>query len=142
MSGLPGLQDRVEAFFPDSEEHLRSDFEDGNFEVSLAGLRFSMDEIELLLPTEKLQFSFSDQNIVTIPSRKNLGRPRKWDWDRAMAHLVSIAQHPDGLPTGAGAQARIEEIISEWFIAQTGDSPSTSQIRQRAQIIMGLVEKD
>ncbi|WP_397603993.1 hypothetical protein [Sphingorhabdus sp.] len=58
-----------------------------------------------------------------------------------MAYVVSQAQTPDGLPTGAGAQARIEEMISGWFLLESGDSPAPSQVRQRAALIMKTLER-
>ena len=72
------------------------------------------------------------------------GRPTKWDWEGAMAHVVGLAQRPDGLPVGHGAQSTIEKAMSEWFVRQFADQPAQSQIRQRAQMIMvkiALVEK-
>jgi hypothetical protein len=69
-------------------------------------------------------------------SAHSIGRPRKWDWDGALTHLLTVAQHPDGLPTGPGAQAHIEKLIAEWFIASSGSSPTTSQVRTCAQRVM------
>ena len=56
-------------------------------------------------------------------------------------HLLTIAQTPDGLPVGQGAQAAIERVVAEWFTATTGNSPSTSQIRSHAAKIMRTLKK-
>ena len=50
-----------------------------------------------------------------------------------MAHLLSIAQTPDGLAMGQGAQAQIERLIADWFMTSTGNSPAESQMRHHAR---------
>lgn len=123
--------------FWDAEEHLSAQFERSQYKAELSGLRFSLDALEMMLPTVEPSASraTSDSEHVTA-----IGRPRKWDWEGAFAKLALVAQHPDGLPVGPGAQAQIERILSEWFVAETGDSPATSQIRQRAQKMMRLLQ--
>lgn len=132
-----------EHLFWDAEEHLSSEYEAAHFEVSLSGLCFEQEAIEMLLPSHSLDnYGAMLVNAIDRPSTKPaLGRPPKWDWEGAISYLVSVAQHPDGLPQGEGAQARIEEMISQWFIDQCGDSPSTSQIRQRARSIILAIKK-
>lgn len=109
-----------------------------NYSVSLSGMSFSYDAIELLLPS--VEFDTIGQVRVVYQESK-IGRPRKWDWEAAMASIIAVAQHPDGLPTGPGAQARIEELLADWFTREMGDAPATSQIRKRASQIILLVEK-
>lgn len=72
---------------------------------------------------------------------RRVGRPAKWHWEGALAHVVAMAQTPVGLPTGHGAQAKIEAIIAEWFTAETGNSPSISQIRTRAALVRVMIER-
>lgn len=128
-----------DAIFP-SEGLFASEFERPDYEAELYGLSFSADQIELLLPNLRLK-----PNITLGGERhevkRSIGRPKKWDWEGALAFIVSQAQTPDGLPTGDGAQARIEEAIRNWFIDQKGDSPASSQIRQRASSIIKALEK-
>lgn len=136
----PTLTGNEEYLFWDSEEHLNGEYDPVHWIVELKGLCFKRDVIEMMLPT-------MDLVADPLPSlrssvRSNIGRPPKWDWEGAMAHIVSIAQHPDGLPLGDGAQAQIESMFADWFFSKTGNSPATSQIRQRAQIIMASVKKD
>jgi hypothetical protein len=64
------------------------------------------------------------------------GRPRKYDWEGAMIHMAALANHPDGLPTGPGAQAKIARRIADWFESGGGDCPADSEIRRRASRIV------
>lgn len=131
---LPGDGDIREFFFPDSEL-LYSELNKPDFEVEISGLSFEFSKIEMLLPTSSLGKTIG---FLTVqPERRSpVGRPPKWDWEGAMAHVISKAQHPDGLPTGPGAQARIEGIITDWFMSELQDAPASSQVRQRASKIM------
>jgi len=67
------------------------------------------------------------------------GIEAKWDWEGAIAHVAAVANRPDGLPEGPGAQAKIEEIIMNWFIDSTGDAPTASEVRRRASKVMSEV---
>ena len=70
------------------------------------------------------------------------GRPQKCDWDGVMAHLVAIANQPDGLDAlavGTLLQADIEKAMAVWFTAQTGDAPVISQIRPKASAIIKAI---
>ena len=123
-------RDIRDIFFWDSDDHLGSQFRSPEYNVKLGGLCFPFEVIEMMLPNMEA----SDlTEIKQSRSETTIGRPRKWDWEGAFGHLAVAAQHPDGLPTGPGSQAKIERIIADWFIAETGDCPATSQIRQRAQ---------
>lgn len=128
-----------EAIFP-SEDLFYTDFERPEYEAEIEGLSFDFGAVELLLP--HMQFRPSDSFMADNNDRKRrIGRPPKWDWEGAMAFIVSLAQTPDGLPTGPGAQARIEELIAGWFEEEGGDSPAPSQVRQRAAIIIRNLER-
>jgi hypothetical protein len=129
---------KFEWFFS-SQDFVGSEFPDPSYDVSFSGLKFDAKRIELLLPSS--QFSANVEKGTGVSGSRFVGRPRKWDWDGAMAHVVAMAQTPDGLPTGHGAQAKVEAMIAEWFEEQTGDSPAISQIRSKASRIMGMVEK-
>lgn len=115
------------------EEMFSSQFEKPDYEVVFTGICFSRDEIEMMLPTSDFP-----QLTVGPPARQaaSIGRPRNWDWEGALAHIVSVANHPDGLPGGDGAQARIEEILKDWFVGETGGSPADSQIRDRERAVL------
>lgn len=123
------------------DEHFSTDFPNASFKGSLSGLCFDHSAVEMLLPNSNAVLL--SQALKTDVVRQR-GRPTKWDWEGAMAHVVGLAQRPDGLPVGHGAQSTIEKAMSEWFVRQFADQPAQSQIRQRAQMIMvkiALVEK-
>lgn len=135
---VPDERNRFEPFFP-SEDLLGSEFDDADFEVRFAGMSFESNVIEMLLPSAHLRSS--TQGVADHTDRKrSIGRPPKWDWEGSLAFIVSQAQMPDGLPTGPGAQARIEEMMANWFTDKTGDMPAASQIRQRAAAIIRSLE--
>lgn len=138
-SAIEGRGDIFELFFYDQAEHMGTSLPRASFDAEMSGLKFEFSEIELLLPSAVLQQSFSF-TTSTITRQANVGRPARWDWEGAMVHVITQAQTPDGLPTGHGAQARIEEMIAGWFLQETGDAPSPSQVRQRAANIMRTLE--
>jgi len=135
---LPGQGELHETFFSDSEL-FGSELDRPEYEVEIEGLSFEFSKIEMLLPSMELgqTIGFS---AAQHDRRRPVGRPQKWDWEGAMAYVISQAQHPDGLPTGHGAQARIEALISEWFVQVVQEAPSPSQVRQRAAKIMQMIE--
>jgi hypothetical protein len=126
-----------EFLFWDRDELFVSAFPDPDYIVRLEGLSFPLDRIELLRPTTGEGVLIHSKSTAAT----RIGRPQKWDWEGAMATLVAAAQHPDGLPTGPGAQAKIEKLIAEWFIEETGDAPSASQVRQRASTLIRRMTK-
>lgn len=128
-----------DAVFP-SDELFGTEFEKPEFEAELRGLCFVKSQIELLLPTMQMAGMPALQPDIR-DWRRPTGRPPRWDWEGALAHVASLAQHPDGLPTGSGAQARVEEMIAEWFMEEGGDAPSESQIRQRASKVMRMIAR-
>lgn len=135
---IPEYKERFEPLFP-SDDMLGSEFEKAEFEVRFSGMSFEFNKIEMLLPNMEVH---SSTLVVTdrVDRKRSIGRPPKWDWEGALAFIVSQAQLPDGLPTGPGAQARIEEMMANWFTGETGDAPAPSQIRQRAANIVRSLE--
>lgn len=126
-----GDEDLFEAPFPATE-----------YDIILEGLSFSFASIELLQPSLELSENFfSPSSASEIPAEVKRGRPRTWDWDGASGFLLSVAQTPDGLPTGPGAQAKIEKMVAEWFVSETSDSPATSQIRSHVARITRSLKK-
>ncbi len=122
-----------------SQDFVGSEFSDPTYSVKFSGLKFDANRIELLLPAA--QFSAKIEKSAGVSTARQMGRPTKWDWDGAMSHVIAVAQTPDGLPTGHGAQAKIEAIMAEWFEAETGNSPAISQIRAKASRIISMIEK-
>jgi hypothetical protein len=132
------LWDHIEKnYFMEEEDLLTSEFEKAEYKITLTGLSFDREAIEMLLPNMEL----GPSAVTQTESRARIGRPRTWDWDGAITYLLTVAQTPDGLPTGPGAQAQIERLISEWFTNETGDAPAASQVRQHVTKIMRTLKK-
>lgn len=135
---LPDTVLKSDPLFP-SEDLFSTGFDHPGFTAEFRGLSFHFSAIDMLLPNHQLRAA--DAVEADVEPKRSAGRPRTWDWERAMAFIVSQAQHPDGLPVGPGAQARIEEMMAEWFLTETGNSPAPSQVRQRAAVIIKMLEK-
>ena len=135
---IPSSKNRDDFIFP-NDEYFVSNFEDPDYNFEFTGIKFEHEKIEMLLPNHELQPS-TDHGFVRADNPRAIGRPLKWNWEGSMAYIISLAQHPDGLPTENGAQAKIENMIADWFIRETGNSPSTSQIRTRAQTIIASLK--
>lgn len=123
-----------ESLFP-NEELFGTEFDDPSYSAKIEGLCFSFGQIELLVPQLEL-FQLPVSGAESRKPRGAVGRPPKWDWEGAFAHVISLAAKPGGLPTGQGAQARIEELMLSWFLDETGNEPAASQVRARASRIM------
>lgn len=122
-----------------SQDFVGSEFPNPDYTVKFSGLKFDANRIELLLPAAQLSAKIEKSAGVSLA--RHVGRPTKWDWDGAMSHVIATAQTPDGLPTGHGAQAKIEAMIADWFETETGNSPAISQIRAKASRIIAMIEK-
>ncbi|WP_448206469.1 hypothetical protein [Azospirillum sp. sgz302134] len=109
---------------------------DGYFRIVLNGLSFELSQIEMFAPygsppaKEDLR-----HNPVVVPARPT-GRPRKHDWEGALIHVLTVANTPDGLPAGHGAQAAIMRMMQEWFQANGGEEPTEGEVKNRARRIM------
>jgi hypothetical protein len=130
-------QSNDEHLFWDADELLASDFKDPSYFLTLSGLCFELERIEMLQPSTELV----PQPHGAAEQGARMGRPRTWDWDGATTHLLTIAQTPDGLPTGPGAQAQIERRIADWFMTTTGNAPAESQVRQHSTKIMRALKR-
>lgn len=137
---IPEPGERPEHIWWDHEDLLTSEFDRPDFTAEFEGLSFVFEQVELLLPTHRLERSVG-RVAPEATERRAMGRPRKWDWEGAMAAIGATAKDR-GLLTGEpGMQAKIEAAMSEWFIEQTGDTPTISQIRGRASRLVQMVEK-
>lgn len=138
---IPGQRERPSHLFEGFEDLMGSDFLSNDVTAKFRSMHLERARIELLLPNHRLH-SGNERAQPALADSKRIGRPRKWDWEAALSFIVSKAQTPDGLPVGQGAQAKIEEMITEWFESETGDSPSVSQIRTRASSIIRMIEAE
>lgn len=137
---IPERKERPEHLFYNIEEMISSEYESNTVTAEFRDMHLVRSKIELLLPSHRLLSGDHIERPAPQDLRR-VGRPAKWDWEGALAHVVAIAQTPDGLPTGHGAQAKIETIMAEWFMAETGNSPSISQIRTRAALVKGTIDR-
>ena len=71
------------------------------------------------------------------------GRPSTWDWDGATIHLIAVANTPDGLRLegGRGDNAKIANMMRDWFILKTGNSPDFSDLKKRARKVIDAISK-
>ena len=136
---IPEKAERPDHLWMGSEDYIGSDYEMNEATAEFRGLHLAKEKIELLLPSHHLNAGKGTLRASPSQSRR-VGRPPKWNWEGALTFVVTRAQTPDGLPTGPGAQSEIETMIADWFEGQTGNSPSISQIRERASRIMKMVE--
>lgn len=93
---------------------------------------------------EKVEAALIPAEPSAPPSAR--GRPAKWDWEGALAHLVTIANGIDGLEalaTDELRQADVERAICDWFISKVGEAPVESEIRKRAaKVTLALSEAE
>lgn len=136
---IPEKRERPDHLWLGTEDMIGSEYELNDATAEFRAMHLSKKQIELLLPTHHLSVE-RGETISMPPVVRRVGRPAKWDWEGALTFVVTQAQTPDGLPTGPGAQARIETMIADWFEKQTGNSPSVSQIRARASSIIKMIE--
>jgi hypothetical protein len=86
---------------------------------------------------------FVRQTAKALPAaaseQQRVGRPRKWDWERAMAYLVARANKPDGLPS---VQADVEKMMAVYFERKHGASPAESLIREKVQLVFSALDQE
>ncbi len=70
------------------------------------------------------------ENPAPAPApKKGGGRPEKYDWGRFYAAIAEIV-HVEGIPL---SQSEMENRMKDWCMAEFGDTPSDSTIRDRVQ---------
>jgi hypothetical protein len=123
------------------------------WDTGYAEEHFSAWNIEVYCPPvetgspERDEFSHVEDNDCEPPQssastiRYNRGRPPKYDWEGALAYVTAVANTPDGLETGPGAQAAIERLIADYFTraSNDGNAPCESEIRKRASRVMKAI---
>lgn len=158
---LAGIVQAVEDNIVNFAENLRGIDRDGSLQnTNTRIVRSHLADVEqYLLSEEAVPLSASSaavlqQGIARIrdqlpsflpaglsasePAINRGGRPKKWDWEGALIHLIAIANKPDGLPEGERAQARITRLMLEWFAANSsdGNTPAESEAKSRARRVM------
>lgn len=137
---IPEKRERPDHLFWEAEDLLVSEFSSTDFKAKFIGMSFVFEQVELLLPNHRLDLSKST-SAPDQPERRPIGRPRRWDWESVMAYISPVARELGLLNGAVGSQAKIEALMQQWFIDQTGESPATSQIRGRASRLIEMVEK-
>lgn len=101
------------------------------------GVNFQQAEIEMIVLN-----AGKSVDPLSAPTGQDCttGRRRKYDWEGALIGVIALANSPDGLPTGYGAQAKIERMLAGWFQKTHGVEPSSSELRLRARRIVNEVE--
>jgi hypothetical protein len=129
------LDNVPEFLFEGAEEDLGTADRYAEVDYHLEGMCFEFSAIEMMAPgTSDLTGLRALEKLR--PRRSEVGRPRKWDWEGALTEVIKVANTPDGLPDGYGAQASIERAIADWFASTAGSSPPESEIRKRASDIL------
>lgn len=124
----------------------------GNYELfdNYSEEWFSVSDIRVYCPSAPTLFPECDKSSPledddcqrhkpAVPKMgHSRGRPPKYDWEGALAHVAAVANTPDGLKTGPGAQATIERLIADYFMqaSDDGSTPCVSEIRKRASRVM------
>lgn len=137
---IPDKRERPDHLFYNVEDIIATEYDNNTVTAKFDDMHLERSKIELLLPSHRIPFGDGSEKPAPNETRR-VGRPPKWDWEGALAHVVAQAQTPDGLPTGPGAQAKVEAMIAEWFVAEKGNAPSISQIRTRAALVTGTIAK-
>jgi hypothetical protein len=129
------LDDAPDFLFEGAEEYLGTTERYAEVAYELEGMCFDFSLIEMMAPGSSEVKSLRALERVK-PRRPDVGRPRKWDWEGALTSVIQVANTPDGLPEGYGAQAMIERAIADWFAHTAGSTPPESEIRKRAAEIV------
>ncbi len=85
----------------------------------------------------------ADENNISVQSEKRPGgRPPEYDWEGALAHLIALANRPDGLhPTNEPNASYLAELMASWFEQTAGKEPASSELRKRGSVILRAIEK-
>lgn len=102
------------------------------------GVRFAREDIVIMNPGRDLR-SKVRPSLMT-EERRTGGAQTRYDWEGALIALIALANNPDGLPTGPGANARLVEVMAMWFQKNGGIEPSQSALKQRAAKILNETE--
>ena len=119
-----------------------SNAEDGSSQHYATAKGIELNRRKLpLIGDDNISATFHHGEIDRIIREERRGARRKWDWDGAICEVLAHANsHPDGLPEGFGAQAKIGKLLTSWFRDNQGGEPAQSEIGARAAKIMKAIE--
>lgn len=90
-------------------------------------------------PTDET-LDLATDSLENAAKGRRVGRPPKWDWEAALCAITAIANSPNGLPDGHGAQAEVGRMLSQWFRDNQDGEPAASEIGARAAKIMSAID--
>lgn len=102
------------------------------------GVTFEPISIEALARSAKN--SAAESHLAAKVQNSAPRREKKHDWEGALIHVIAWANSPDGLPTGYGAQAKIERSMACWFQKVYKREPAPSELRKYAKRILNEIE--
>ncbi len=116
--------------FPDSSEARSSTGQYSQISVSTEKLLSEFPEPSPVeFPAEKRGDYIVSKLENPAPSPRKGGRPEKYDWEKFQAALTEII-YLDGIPE---TQAILENRMKDWCMAEFGDTPSDSTIREKVR---------
>jgi hypothetical protein len=105
------------------------------------GVEVKRQELPIIGDANSQPAATPDAAQVREWAEERRGRKRKWDWAGALCSVIAEANaDPDGLPEGYGAQARVGDLMKEWFYANQDGEPQESEISLRARRIVEMIE--
>jgi hypothetical protein len=99
-------------------------------------LKFAADRFDIVR-SGLIHTLDSHRPSVATPKHAG-GRPPKYEWERALAHIAALANLPDGLPTGPKAQADITRLMNDWFVLKQGTHPDDTD--KRAKLVVEEIQ--
>jgi hypothetical protein len=68
------------------------------------------------------------------------GRPRKYEWERAVIEVFARPYH--GKTPEPRSQAEVERLLAQWFVEHCGEQPAESEIRKRAKKLFEAIQEE
>lgn len=87
-----------------------------------------LDSVLIATPPLSPEVASSVTTLLPHKTRQATGRPGKWDWEGAMIRLACI-NAIEG--TENKKTSELVSLVQDWFVAETKDSPVTSDIKLR-----------
>lgn len=95
--------------------------------LKVADEKFAAARQELFRNLEPYRSSFSG-------SKNKGGRLPEWNWEEAEAHVRE--KFPDGIPMGRGTQAKIVNLMAEWFSETYDKEPGKTELNRHAAALV------
>lgn len=111
--------------------------------IDVIGLQFNRAALILSfgIPEVLVAGASRSQSSSEVRRRPGPGRPAEYDWNGAFAHVAAVANGPDGLPEGHGAQAAIARIMADWFRYKRDNEPGDTELKRHANKILSAIDE-